>query len=235
MSAPAVIPPGVQPELGWTAIMKWFVTGGYAADIGPYATAALVVLATHADFSTGEVSGLSVIDIGKLGGMGKGSAVDALAALREVGWLDEMPRRPGQRARYRLRYRAGLLDADRRHIGEASWPYTPGTAREDRKAVRASVEGGRARPRDGVEIKILQTITVNQHVEAGGVGIVALPPPIDPDALVLAVEIIQAASTERRLAWWQQAREAGAPKEIEYRQISGWAAWIAHAVINHAA
>lgn len=145
------------------------------------------------------------------------------------------PRRPGQRARYRLRYRAGLLDAGRRQIGEASWPYIPGTAREGRQAVRAAAEGRSSRPRDGVEIKILQTITVNQHVEAGGVGIVALPPPIDLDALALAVEIIQAASTERRLAWWQQARNAGVPKEIEYRQISGWAAWIAHAVINHAA
>ncbi|HVI52082.1 MAG TPA: hypothetical protein VM661_12790 [Candidatus Sulfotelmatobacter sp.] len=172
MSADGLVPVGAGPDLGWAAIMRWYVTGGYAANRGPFATAALVVLATAADLPTGDILGLGVDDIARLGGMGRTAAKAALASLEAAGWLDKLPgRRPGQRARYRLRYRAGLVIAGGGDVWEASWPHVPITASRDREAVRESVETG-AQPRPGIEIKILQNIVINQHIEAGGVGIV---------------------------------------------------------------
>jgi hypothetical protein len=169
MTTPALIPSGLTAETGWAHLMRWYVTGGYAADLGPYATAALVVLAAHADLATGNIVGLSVVDIAAAAGMGKTAALAAVEALRSHAWLDELPgRRPGQRARYRLRYRAGLISPDGQRAGEAAWPYIPARAGQDQAAVREFVAGGERRP--GIEINVFQ------HVEPGGIGIVNIPP-----------------------------------------------------------
>ncbi len=169
MTAPELVPTGLTAETGWSHLMRWYVTGGYAADLGPYATAALVVLAAHADLATGDIEGLSVVDIAALAGMGKSSALDALEALVSHAWLDVQPdRRPGQRSKYRLRYRAGLISLDGQRAGEAAWPHIPMQAGRDQAAVREVVAGGERRP--GIEINIYQ------HIEPGGVGIVNVSP-----------------------------------------------------------